>query len=125
MRNRLAFIDMKSADLYVPIHLNAITQTQWSGAKTFYYPSKSENKQLAEHIQGEIVRNLENTDRKALEKNGVYLLKHSETPGALVEIGFLSNEQEEKLLQNEAYQKKVSASIYQGILLSEGEKSTK
>src|SRR5699024_9396709 len=89
------------------------------------YPSKSENKQLAEHIQSELIHNLENTDRKALEKNGIYLLKHAETPGALVEIGFLSNEQEEKLLQNETYQKKVSASIYQGILLSERAKSTK
>ena len=125
IRNRLAFIEKKNADLYVTIHLNAIPQTQWSGAQTFYYPSKSENKQLAEHIQSELIHNLENTDRKALEKNGIYLLKHAETPGALVEIGFLSNEQEEKLLQNETYQKKVSASIYQGILLSEGEKSTK
>lgn len=123
IRKRLAFIDEKNPDLFISVHLNAIPQRQWAGAQTFYYPSNSENKTLAKHIQSELIRNLENTDRKPMEKNGVYLLKHAEVPGTLVEIGFLSNEQEEKLLKTEAYQKKVAASIYQGIMLSEGEKS--
>src|SRR5699024_6070308 len=35
IRNRLAFIEKKNADLYVTIHLNAIPQTQWSGAQPF------------------------------------------------------------------------------------------
>ncbi len=32
--------------------------------------------------------------------NGIYLLKHAEVPGALVEIGFLSNEEERELLKD-------------------------
>ncbi|GAE93688.1 germination-specific N-acetylmuramoyl-L-alanine amidase [Gracilibacillus boraciitolerans JCM 21714] len=46
----------------------------------------------------------------------VYLLKYAEATGALVEIGFLSNEKEKELLKSTSYQKKMAASIYEGIL---------
>lgn len=117
IRERLDFIHDKDPDLFITIHLNALPETRWRGAQTFYYSSEPENKHLAEMIQSEIIRNLENTNRSPLAIDGIYLLKYAEVPGALVEIGFLSNEQERELLKDEAYQKKMAASIYQGIIL--------
>lgn len=125
IRNRLAFIDEKKPDMFLTIHLNALNASRWRGAQTFFYPTFPENKLLAEAIQSEIIRNLENTKRVALQIDHVYLLKHAETPGALVEIGFLSNEHERELLKQATYQKEMAASIYKGILLylTEGESS--
>lgn len=125
IRKRLAFIEEKEADLFISIHLNAIPSEKWSGAQTFYYPSYPENKSLAIHIQDELIHNLENTNRTPLSINGIYLLKHVEVPGALVEIGFLSNEKERELLKDTGYQKQVAASIYQGIIRSQTEKMKK
>lgn len=116
IRKRLQFIHDKEADFFVTIHLNAIPSPRWSGAQTFYYPKFPESKHLAQMIQAEIVRNLENTDRTALSINGIYLLKHAEIPGSLVEIGFLSNEEERELLKQEDYQRQMAGSIYEGIL---------
>lgn len=116
IRKRLEFIHEKEADFFVTIHLNAIPSTRWSGAQTFYYPKFPESKHLAQTIQAEIVRNLENTDRAALAINGIYLLKQAEVPGSLVEIGFLSNELERELLKQESYQRQIAASVYEGIL---------
>lgn len=116
IRKRLQFIKDKKADFFVTIHLNALPSTRWSGAQTFYYPRYEENKHLAKMIQKEIIRNMENTNRTPLAINGIYLLKNAEVPGALVEIGFLSNEQERELLKKEEYQQQMSASIYEGIL---------
>ncbi|MEC5425978.1 N-acetylmuramoyl-L-alanine amidase CwlD [Virgibacillus sp. C22-A2] len=116
IRNRLQFIHDKKADFFVTLHLNALPSTRWSGAQTFYYSKFEESKHLASMIQSEIIRNMENTDRSPLAINGIYLLKHAEIPGALVEIGFLSNEVERELLKQEDYQQKMSASIYEGIL---------
>src|SRR5699024_7186841 len=82
IRNRLKFIHKKEPDLFITIHLNALTAKQWSGAQTFYYPSFPENKHLATMIQEEIIRNLENTNRAPLQMNQIYLLKHAEVPGA-------------------------------------------
>ncbi|BAC12151.1 N-acetylmuramoyl-L-alanine amidase CwlD [Oceanobacillus iheyensis] len=116
IRNRLKFIHDKEPDFFLSLHLNALPSTQWSGAQTFYYPTKDENKHLATMIQQEIIRNLENTNRSPLALNSMYLLKHAEVPGALVEIGFLSNVEERELLKDEDYQRKMAASIYEGIL---------
>lgn len=116
IRNRLKYIHDKKADFFVTIHLNAIPSTRWSGAQTFYYPRFDESKHLAKMIQAEIIRNMENTQRAALAINGMYLLKYSEVPGALVEIGFLSNEHEREQLKKEEYQQQMAGSIYEGIL---------
>lgn len=116
IRNRLKFIHEKEPDLFITIHLNSLPSPRWRGAQTFYHPSILESKLLAETIQKEIIRNLENTNRAPLEMNSMYLLKHAEVPGALVEIGFLSNDEERELLKDPTYQKQMAASIYQGIL---------
>lgn len=116
IRKRLSFIHDKKADFFVSVHLNALGATQWHGAQTFYYPDSDEGKHLANMIQGEMKHQLENTNRGALALNHIYLLKHADVPGALLEIGFLSNEKERDLLKTEDYQEKVAASIYQGML---------
>lgn len=121
IRNRLAFIHDKEPDFFLTIHLNALPSAKWRGAQTFYYPKFDENKHLATKIQMEIIRNLENTKRTPLAINGVYLLKHAEVPGALVEIGFLSNQEELELLKQDDYQEQMAASIYEGILRYETE----
>ncbi|MFC2949233.1 N-acetylmuramoyl-L-alanine amidase CwlD [Virgibacillus sediminis] len=116
IRARLNFIHEKEPDLFITLHLNALASSKWRGAQTFYYPESRENKHLAVMIQEEIIRNMENTSREALAINGVYLLKHAEVPGALVEIGFLSNPEERDLLKKDDYQQGMAASIYEGIL---------
>lgn len=116
IRSRLKMIDDKKADFFITIHLNALPSSRWKGAQTFYYPSFDENKELATLIQDEIKRNLENTNRQPLGIQGIYLLKHAKAPGALVEVGFLSNPDELKMLKSEDYQEQMAGSIYNGVL---------
>ncbi|WP_423408736.1 N-acetylmuramoyl-L-alanine amidase CwlD [Heyndrickxia sp. MSNUG] len=116
LKRRLDLINESEADFFATIHLNAIPSPRWKGAQTFYSTHFKENKRAAKLIQDELRRNLENTDRKAKPANEIYLLKHTNKPGVLVEIGFLSNPEEEANLRQEAYQEKVAASIYEGML---------
>ncbi|AEV17487.1 N-acetylmuramoyl-L-alanine amidase CwlD [Geobacillus sp. G4] len=113
---RTAFVNRSNADLFISIHLNAIPSPRWRGAQTFYYGSFIENERLARFIQAELRRNLENTHRLAKMIDTVYLLKHAKIPGALVEVGFLSNPDERELLVSDGYQTKLAASIYKGVL---------
>ncbi|NOU92914.1 N-acetylmuramoyl-L-alanine amidase CwlD [Paenibacillus sp. LMG 31456] len=114
--NRAQFITQQKSDLFVSIHLNAIPSAKWSGAQTFYYPTHKQSAILASLIQDEVKKNLKNTDRVAKTVDNVFLLKSLQIPSALVEVGFLSNPAEANLLNTPAYQKKIAASIYQGIL---------
>ena len=64
-----------------------------------------------------MIHNLQNTTRKArTPSNDIYLLKEAKAPAVMVEVGFLSHPEESMLLEDMAYQKKLAASIYQGIL---------
>jgi N-acetylmuramoyl-L-alanine amidase len=116
LKRRLSMINESEADFFLSIHLNSIPSARWSGAQTFYAPQIKENAAAAKFIQDELRRNLENTERKAKPISNVYILKYAKKPGALVEIGFLSNPGEKARLKTEEYQEKVAASIYNGVL---------
>ncbi|MCP3029603.1 N-acetylmuramoyl-L-alanine amidase CwlD [Halobacillus sp. A5] len=116
IRNRIDIINGAKADLFVSMHLNASTSSGWRGAQTFFNPNKEDSKRLAEAVQEEIKDNLENTNREPAGLRNIYILKHADSPGVLVEAGFLTNPQERELLESEDYQRKVAASIYRGIL---------
>jgi N-acetylmuramoyl-L-alanine amidase len=117
LHNRADMINGKNADMFLSVHLNSIPSPRWKGAQTFYYTNNPNNSNLATLIQLELKRNLENTDRiaKPADKT-VYLLKTLKIPSALIEVGFLSNPDEARLLADEKYQKMVAAAIYQGVL---------
>ncbi|MDD9272080.1 N-acetylmuramoyl-L-alanine amidase CwlD [Paenibacillus sp. GCM10023248] len=117
LHNRADLIDEKNADMFLSVHLNSIPSPRWKGAQTFYYLNNPNNSNLATLIQEELKKNLENTDRVAKPADRtVYLLKTLKMPSALIEVGFLSNPEEARLLADEKYQRKVAASIYQGVL---------
>ncbi|TMW70074.1 N-acetylmuramoyl-L-alanine amidase CwlD [Alteribacter natronophilus] len=116
LKRRVDLINNSNADLFISLHLNAIPTPKWSGAQTFYNRSIEKSDVLAKQIQAEIMRNLENTNRDARPINSVYLIQQSKIPGALVEVGFLSNPTEAELLKTKDYQQSVAASIYEGIL---------
>lgn len=117
LHNRADMINERNADMFLSVHLNSIPSPKWKGAQTFYYTNNPNNSNLATLIQLELKRNLENTDRiaKPADKT-VYLLKTLKIPSALIEVGFLSNPDEARLLADEKYQKMVAAAIYQGVL---------
>lgn len=116
LHRRLQLVEEKKADVLVSVHLNSIPSERWFGAQTFFNPRVENNKRLAQAIQVELVKNLGNTTRAARPKNDVYLMRESQITTALVECGFLSNPQEAAMLGSKAYQRKLAAAIYYGIL---------
>jgi N-acetylmuramoyl-L-alanine amidase len=116
LKERKKIINENHADLFISIHLNSLPSSRWRGAQVFYHPGREEGEAVSLFIQDEIKRNLENTNRFAKSIEGLYLLRSAEVPGALVEVGFLSNPTERELLKTKSYQQKVAASIYQGML---------
>lgn len=113
---RAGKVQASNPQLTVSVHMNSIPSPRWSGAQTFYHSRNAEGKRLAADIQEEIRVSLENTNRVPKTRDEVYLLKSLESPVVLVEVGFLSHPEEARLLADDAYQKKVAAAIYRGIL---------
>ena len=117
LKNRVKLGNESSADIFVSIHLNKIPQTQYDGWQTFYNKNNLEGKRLAESIQknlNETIQKENNRIAKSIEN--IYIIDHIEIPTAIVECGFLSNQEELKNLQDETYQEKLAWGIYTGIM---------
>ena len=112
LNNRVRAINNSNADLFISIHLNSYG-TSWHGVQIFYDDNNSTNEVLAS-IMDKNIKNL-NGNRTYKKKNNLYLLKNIKIPGILVEVVFLSNENERYLLTNSKYQEKVSKSLCNGI----------
>lgn len=117
LRNRKKIIQESSADMFVSIHLNKFPQSsKYYGAQTFYPEGKEEDKKLATYIQSELKRVVDNTNNRQIKpSNDIYLIKDNKIPSTLIECGFLSNDKEAKLLNDEEYQDQIAWAIYVGI----------
>ncbi len=116
LKNRKKIINESNADIFVSIHLNAFEQSKYYGAQTFYPKGKDDGKELAQFIQDELKRVVDqDNDRKIKPRDDIYLLKNATMPSVLIECGFLSNEKESQLLADSKYQDKIAWAIYVGI----------
>jgi N-acetylmuramoyl-L-alanine amidase len=117
IKNRVKIGNESSADIFVSIHLNKIPQQQYWGWQTFYKDGNSEGIRLAKSIQNSLNETIQRDNKRVSMKiDNVYIIKHVEIPTAIVECGFLSNPEEEKLLLQDEYQDKLAWGIYCGIM---------
>ena len=115
LARRVAMAEEIEADMYLSIHTNADPSPRWHGAQTFYYSKSPEGERLAKCIQAELVRILGNNNRKA--KEGVFFIMEKTTmPTLIIEVGFISNPDEEMLLGDDIYQTKIAHGILSGIV---------
>lgn len=112
---RVKEIEASNCLFYLSIHVNASPMKSLYGGQIFYNEGKEENIELSNALQKSFCT-MTNTYRKAQKINDIYLVDHTERIGALVEVGFLSNEVERKLLLSEIYQEKIAYVIYMGTL---------
>ena len=111
LKNRASMVNAVENGLLVSIHQNYFEQTKYCGAQVFFAKTDS-SKALAERIQQSLRENVDAANhRQCKPSQSVYLMEHIECTGVLIECGFLSNYEEAKRLQTDAYQKKLSAAI--------------
>ncbi|ADI02941.1 N-acetylmuramoyl-L-alanine amidase CwlD [Syntrophothermus lipocalidus] len=115
LARRAAKAQEVKADMFISIHCNADFSPRWSGAQVFYCPTSEESRHIAISIQQELRRILGNTNREA--KPAVYFItEKTSMPAVILEVGFLSNPQEEFLLADKAYQARLAYAIFSGIV---------
>lgn len=118
MFSRAKIINNAKADAVVSIHANYFPSEVRRGAQTFFERKDEESFRLATSVQKALnVLNLEHTKREysplTAEK---YILSCSSSPSIIVECGFLSNPQDEKLLRDADYQIAIAEKIAWGIM---------
>ena len=111
--DRVQIANDNDAAIYVSIHINASVKSEIKGIETHYY--KDKGYELAKLMHKELINNITAVDR-GLFKSKFYVINHTEAPSVLLELGFISNEQERSELVLEDRQKKSAKAIADGII---------
>ena len=111
LKERVRIINSLDDAVLISIHQNIFPESRYRGAQVFY--AKTEGSEIfAKQLQNSLIDTINPGSRRLAKKSsGVYLMEHIHCDGVLVECGFISNPEEEQLLLNETYQKKLCCVI--------------
>lgn len=113
LSERANIANQTGADVFVSIHCNSGASTA-QGTEVWTYPGAAEDKQLAENILERMIARTGFRDRGTKEENFA-VLRLTRCPAALVELGFISNPEEEQTMKTFDYQDQASTAIVEGI----------
>ena len=119
---RAAFVKQVDADLFVSLHMNAAEASDVCGTEVFY--SKKNNSSNAAGLSSAklasiFLTNLTNilgTQNRNVKEEAYTVIYKNTVPAVLIELGFLSNQQEKANLTNESFQISAAKTIYETIL---------
>lgn len=115
MQKRKDIISAINPDIVVSVHMNSYIRHNLRGAQVFYDKHSKQGEQLALCIQDQFSANLPASD-KGVSIGDYYMLKCTAEASVIAECGFLSNEEDEKLLINKEYQQTLANCIFKGIV---------
>lgn len=114
LQARVNIAKWKKADAFISLHVNASIKRSVGGIATYYYPKTWKDAKLAKNIQEQVTSNLGLANLGIRETN-FYVNKRSTMTSSLVEMGFISNQKEERLLNSNWFRGKLANLISQGI----------
>lgn len=118
---RCEIANKAAVNLFVSIHSNANANQAANGIETFCHKKGGQGEVAAKFIQEELIKELKLRDRGVTEGqayiNGqpIYVLKNTNMPAALTEVGFHTNIVEEKLLLTDEFKLRAAKAIYRAI----------
>lgn len=115
LRTRVSRANNADAAAFVSVHCNSAESEAAHGTEVYHYAQREAGQKLASAIHQPLVRATGLTDR-GVKSAGFYVLRHTRMPAALIELAFISNENEEKLLRDETFQTNAARAIADGIV---------
>ncbi|SDG33836.1 N-acetylmuramoyl-L-alanine amidase [Selenomonas sp. WCT3] len=107
--------NQNGSDIFVSIHMDSFTNGAAKGTTGYYYSLGSKrSRELADKIRSGVIDQL-GTQSRGTQSSNFYVVKHTDMPATLVEVAFISNPSEERLMNSEAGIKKAAQGIADGI----------
>lgn len=121
LKERANIANRNGADLFISIHSNSHPNSSVSGVQVLYHSkdktnvTKEETYKLANIIKEEIIKGTGAKDKGLVPREQTVVIRDTNMPAVLIELGFLSNPKEAELLKDESYQYLLVESIINGI----------
>ena len=104
-----------NADIFISIHNDSFTNGAAKGTTGYYYSRGSaKSRDLADKVRSGVIDQI-GTQSRGTQSCNFYVVKHTDMPATLVEVAFISNPEEEKLLNSDDGAQKAAQGIADGI----------
>lgn len=98
-------------DAFISLHYNAAEDQSIRGIHTFYY---GDNNNFANSIQESLINHVELNDLGAEQAN-YEVLRENKQLALLIELGFITNPEEQSLVQTNNFQEEAADGIVAGL----------
>lgn len=115
LHERPALANGQQAEVFVSVHSNANLRPGEGGTETYFHPDRPESRSLATEIQTKLAEALGLVNRGIRPTREFVVVREATMPAVLIEVAFLSNPAEEKLLADPAFRQKVAEAVARGI----------
>ena len=106
--------ERNNSDIFVSLHINSSVNKNVGGFSTYYFPKTANDLRLAQAVQKQLTANFGVADMGVRQAN-FYVIKRISMPAVLLEMCFISNPEEEKLMQGKWFQKKAAKMVAEGL----------
>lgn len=104
-----------NSDIFISIHMDSFTNGAAKGTTGYYYALGSKkSRDLADKVRAGVIDQI-GTPSRGTQSCNFYVVKHTDMPATLVEVAFISNPTEEKLMNSEDGVQKAAQGIADGI----------
>lgn len=126
MERRKQIIEEEKPAYVISVHQNFYPTSKSRGAQVFYDENNARGQAMATAIQAELndAYKKENVKARKESKGDFYMVKCTDVPAVLIECGFLSNAEDERLLGSSAWQTKLAQAIGAGVMRFLSESAT-
>jgi len=115
VRDRVYMANAFRADVLISVHANSFNDRSKRGIEVYHCSKLDTTIRLAEIMRDTLVEALGFEDR-GVRKAMFLVLLETNMPAVLVETGYISNPQEERLLKDPAFQRRVAEALSAGII---------
>ncbi|MDQ0201872.1 N-acetylmuramoyl-L-alanine amidase [Neobacillus ginsengisoli] len=114
LQQRADVSNKNHADAFISFHYNWINDPLINGLTDFYY-QKSKDYLLASDILNEVVKTT-GLNNDGTRFDDLDVLRNNSQPCTLIELGFLSNKQDDSVVESSTYHDNVAQGVYLGLL---------
>lgn len=101
-------------DVFVSVHFNAASAASATGIESFYFPGSTQGNALASAIQSKLIA-ATNAYNRGVKSAAFTVLDASDCVAVLVELGFITNPNDESKLATDSYHNLTAKAIADGI----------
>ncbi len=109
------FANYLFCNLFISIHSNNHTNFNINGIEVYHHSGRPDAKRLADAVLKGLVAKTKLANR-GVRANDFCVTRETQMPSILVELGYLSNFQEESLLKTAEFRNKAAEGIFEGIM---------